>query len=150
MLHNQAVALSRPVLTSLDHDILEAALGPAMPALVTSANPALDAARYTTQVEFDRTYRSILREPAYRSKNLLFISGLNIDISPDDDHPFPLTKFAPWAAYASLRDGRRFLLEQEELTDTLRRQSNENPDRLSFDSSIRDMAEADEIVFEGI
>ena len=132
------------------HDILEAALGPAMPALVTSANPALDAARYTTQVEFDRTYRSILREPAYRSKNLLFISGLNIDISPDDDHPFPLTKFVPWAAYASLRDGRRFLLEQEELTNTLRRQSNENPDRLSFDSSIRDMAEADEIVFEGI
>ena len=83
-------------------------------------------------------------------EDLLFISGLNIDISPDDDHPFPLTKFAPWAAYASLRDGRRFLLEQEELTDTLRRQSNENPDRLSFDSSIRDMAEADEIVFEGI
>jgi hypothetical protein len=130
------------------HDILEAALGPAMPLLVTSANPALDAARYTTQVEFDRTYRSILREPAYHAKNLLFVSGLNIDISPDDERPLPLTKFVPWAAYASLRDGRRFLLEQDELTDTLRRQSADNPDRLSFDGAIREMAAFDEIVFD--
>ena len=119
-----------------------------MPVLVTSANPALDAARYTTQVEFDRTYRSILREPAYRAKNLLFVSGLNIDISPNDERPLPLTKFVPWAAYASLRDGRRFLLEQDELTDTLRRQSGDNPDRLSFDGAIRDMAKVDEIVFD--
>ena len=130
------------------HDILEAELGPAMPTLVTSANPALDAARYTTQVEFDRTYRSILREPAYLSKNLLFVSGLNIDISPDDERPFPLTKFVPWAAYAALRDGRRFLLEQQELTDALRGQSGDNPDRLSFDGTIRDMAKVDEIMFD--
>ena len=130
------------------HDILEAALAPAMPVLVTSANPALDAARYTTQVEFDRTYRSILREPAYHTKNLLFISGLNIDISPDDERPLPLTKFVPWAAYASLRDGRRFLLEQDELTDTLRHQSGDNPDRLSFDGAIRDMAKVGEIMFD--
>jgi hypothetical protein len=52
-----------------EHDILEMALLPAMPTLVTSANPALDAARFVTQVEFDRCYRSILRETAYRNKN---------------------------------------------------------------------------------
>jgi hypothetical protein len=130
------------------HDILEVELAPAMPTLVTSENPALDAARFTTQVEFDRTYRSILREPAYRNKNLLFVSGVNIDVSPRPGFPFPLIKFVPWAAYASLRDGRSFLLEQPELSEALRRQPLENPDRLSFDDSISRMADAEEIRLE--
>jgi hypothetical protein len=128
-----------------EHDILETELLPAMPALVTSVNPSLDAARFVTQVEFDRCYRSILREPAYHRKNLLFISGVNIDVSPRPSFPFPLIKFVPWAAYASLRDGRKFLLEQAELNEQLRRQPAENPDRLSFDDSIRRMADAEEI-----
>jgi hypothetical protein len=127
------------------HDILETALLPAMPTLVTSANPALDAARFVTQVEFDRCYRSILRETAYRTKNLLFVSGVNIDVSPRAGFPFPLIKFVPWAAYASLRDGRRLLLEQAELNDLLRQQSTDNPDRLSFDDAIRRMADAEEV-----
>jgi hypothetical protein len=127
------------------HDIIETALLPVMPALMTSANPALDAARFVTQVEFDRCYRSILREPAYQNKNLLFISGVNIDVSPRAGFPFPLIKFVPWAAYASLRDGRQFLLEQAELNDLLRQQSPDNPDRLSFDDAIRRMADAEEI-----
>jgi hypothetical protein len=139
----------RPAAADIEgHDILELALGPAMPTLVTSAHPALDAARYHTQVEFDRTYRSILREPTYRGKNLLFISGVNIDISPREGYPFPLIKFVPWAAYASLRDGRNFLLEQPELSETLRGQPADNPDRLSFDDAIRHMANADEIRLE--
>jgi hypothetical protein len=129
-------------------DMLETALGPAMPALVTSPHPALDAARYHTQVEFDRTYRSIRREVAYRDKNLLFISGLNIDISPRGALKFPLTKFVPWAAYVRLRDGRNFHLEQDELTETLRRQSTDNPDRMSFDASIHDMSELDAVTIE--
>jgi hypothetical protein len=129
------------------HDILEAALAPAMPTLVTSSEPALDAARYHTQLEFDRTYRSILHEPAYRGKNLLFISGLNIDISPPEGLPFPLTKFIPWAAYIKLKDGTSFLLEQDELTETLRRQSLENADRMSFDDAIDRMTAADGIIF---
>jgi hypothetical protein len=132
------------------HDILETALGPAMPMLMTSAYPPLDAARYTTQVEFDRTYRSILREPAYANKNVLFISGLNIDVSPRDGQPFPLIKFVPWAAYARLRDGRSFLLEQDELSATLRNQSPDNSDRLSFDGSIQAMADLDEVRFDDL
>lgn len=128
-----------------EHDLLEMELFAAMPALVTSANPALDAARFVTQVEFDRCYRSILREPVYQGKNLFFISGVNIDVSPREGMPFPLIKFVPWAAYASLRDGRKFLLEQAELNEQLRKQSADNPDRLSFDDSIRRMADAEEI-----
>jgi hypothetical protein len=129
------------------HDILEEALQPAMPTLVTSANPALDAARCHTQVAFDRIYRSILRADCYRNKNLLFISGVNIDISPREAFPFPLIKFVPWAAYGSLRDGRSFVWEQEQVCEALRRQLAENPDRLSFDASIKRMADAEEIRF---
>jgi len=139
-------SFNRPPAADIEgHDILEVALGPAMPCLVTSKNPALDAARYSTQVEFDRTYRSILRTDCYQAKNLLFISGVNVDISPREAFPFPLIKFVPWAAYAALRDGRSFLLEQHELTEALRAQPLENPDRLSFDQSIQRMAGADEI-----
>jgi hypothetical protein len=50
-------------------DLLEASLAAAMPTLVTAAHPALDAARYLTQVEFDRTYRSLQRAQEYRGKN---------------------------------------------------------------------------------
>ena len=136
----------RPAAADIEgHDILEVALGPAMPTLVTSKNPALDAARHTTQVEFDRTYRSILRANCYDAKNLLFISGVNIDISPREAFPFPLIKFVPWAAYAHLRDGRSFLLEQHDLSEALWAQPPENPDRLSFDESIQRMAGAEEI-----
>jgi hypothetical protein len=78
----------------------------------------------------------------------LFISGLNIDISPRAGLPFPLTKFVPWAAYVRLRDGRHFHLEQDELVDTLRGQSTDNPDRMSFDASIRDMSEAEGVIIE--
>ncbi len=124
-------------------DLLEAALAPVMPALVTSPRPALDAARYHTQVEFDRTYRSIQGEPAYRGKNMLFIAGLNIDISPPEGMPFPLTKFVPWAAYCQFRDGTAMLLEQDQLVEVLLRQSTVNTEQVSFDAAIQAMAEAE-------
>jgi hypothetical protein len=127
------------------HDALEAGLAPVMPALMTSPHPALDAARFNTQVEFDRTYRSLQRDPAYRDKNLLFVSGLNIDVSPAPGLPFPLTKFVPWAAYVRLRGQEGLTLEQPELFETLSRQSANNPDQMSFDLAIRAMALAEEV-----
>jgi hypothetical protein len=130
----------QPVIGPEGRDPLEEALASAMPLLVTSPHPALDAARYLAQLEFDRTYRSIQREPAYERKNLLLISGVNIDVSLRDDMPFPLTKFVPWAAYAQLRDGRTVLLEQEALFETLTRQPTHNPDCISFDAAIATMA----------
>jgi hypothetical protein len=117
-------------------DLLQEALAPAMATLVTSPNPALDAARYHTQIEFDRTYRSIQREPAFQDKNLLFLSGLNVDVSPRPGLLFPLTKFVPWAAYARPRDGTRFLLEQDALFEVLAKQPVENADQISYDSAI--------------
>jgi hypothetical protein len=127
------------------HDLLEEALLPVMPDLVTAANPALGAARYHTQIEFDRTYRSILREPAYRGKNLLFVSGLNVDVSPSGGLLFPLTKFVPWAAYLQRRDGTSMLLEQDELHAALMAQPEDNPDRIDFDAAIATMAAVEAI-----
>lgn len=134
-----------PVIGPEGPDLLEEAIAPAMPLLVTSANPMLDAARYHTQLEFDRTYRTLRHEPAYEGKNLLFVSGLNVDVSPREGQLFPLTKFVPWAAYVRLRDGREFLLEQDELFAALTAQSALNPDEIAFDAAIRTMAEAEGI-----
>jgi hypothetical protein len=122
------------------HDLLEAALAPAMPTLVTSVHPALDAARYHTQVEFDRTYRSIQNSEDYRGKNLLFIAGVNIDVSPPEGIPFPIIKFVPWAAYFQSRDGRSNVLEQDQIVDALMRQPTSNPAQVSFDAAIQAMA----------
>lgn len=130
----------QPVPGAEGPDLLEEAIAPAIPSLVTSANPMLDAARYHTQIEFDRTYRTLQREPAFEGKNLLFVSGLNVDVSPRQGLLFPLTKFVPWAAYARLRDGRDFLLEQDELYAALAAQSTANDHEIEFDAAIRTMS----------
>lgn len=134
-----------PVVGPEGQDLLEESLAPAMPGLVTSPHPALDAARYATQVEFDRTYRSLQRAREYRGKNLLFIAGLNVDVSPPEGAPFPLTKFVPWAAYAQLRDGSTKLLEQDALVEALTLQPTANPDQISFDEAIRAMADMETV-----
>ena len=66
-----------------------------MPQIVTSNSPNLLAAQITTQIEFDRTFRTIVKEHAYKGKKVVFIAGLNIDISPQSGQLFPLTKSAP-------------------------------------------------------
>lgn len=130
----------QPVPGAEGPDLLEEAIAPAMPSLVTSANPMLDAARYHTQIEFDRTYRTLQHERAFEGKNLLFVSGLNVDVSPRQGLLFPLTKFVPWAAYARLRDGRDFLLEQDKLYAALAAQSTANDHEIEFDAAIRTMS----------
>jgi hypothetical protein len=122
-------------------DLLERAVAPAMPSLVTSQNPMLDAARFHTQIEFDRAYRAIQSESAYDGKNLLFVSGLNVDISLNNENSFPMTKFVPWAAFARLRDGASILLEQADLFDALSSQPAQSVDRMNLDSAIAAMAE---------
>ena len=125
---------------------LEGNLLQAMPYILTSGAPLLTAAQVNTQVEFDRTFRSIVKERSYRGKRLIFISGLNIDISPNDDQIFPLTKFVPWAAYVQNSDGSSMTLEQDELMESLLAQSTENPEQLDLEEAIRVMEHAEEVV----
>ncbi len=127
---------------------LESNLISAMPWIVTAKIPMLVAAQVNTQQEFDRTFRSIVKEKEYRDKRLIFISCLNIDISPRQGQLFPLTKCIPWAAYIQTGDGHSQTLEQAEIIDLLMQQSSENPDQINLESAIRTMTEVEEITIE--
>lgn len=116
-----------------------------MPWIVTSPAPLLTAAQINTQVEFDRAFRTIVKEHSYRGKNVVYVAGLNIDISPQPDQLFPLTKFVPWAAYVQQQDGTHYTLEQAELMAKLQTQSAQNPDQIDLEDAIRRMGEATEI-----
>jgi hypothetical protein len=116
-----------------------------MPWIVTDPAPALAAAQINTQVEFDRAYRTILKEDGYQDRKLLFIAGLNIDISPSMGQTFPLTKFIPWAAYVQTANGTHSLLEQQELFDKLAACDSSNPRQIDLEAAIADMEEAEEV-----
>ena len=119
-----------------------------MPQIITSQAPLLMAAQISTQIEFDRTFRTIVKEHSYQGKKVLFVAGLHIDISPQADQLFPLTKFIPWAAYIQDRDGSYSTLEQHELMQALEQQSTENPDQIDLEAAIQIMTEAEEVKIE--
>jgi hypothetical protein len=117
----------------------------AMPWIITSDSPLLVAAQVNTQAEFDRAYRSIVKEPEYKNKNLLFMSCLNIDISPHEGQIFPLTKCIPWAAYIQDEKGNARTLEQAEIVELLMQQSTENLNQIDLEAAIQQMIDAEEI-----
>lgn len=116
-----------------------------MPQIITAPSPLLTAAKINTQIEFDRTFRTIVKEQDYHNKKVLFIAGLNIDISPQSDQLFPLTKFVPWAAYIQERDGSHKTVEQNELVKLLKQQSTENINEIDLEKAIKVMSEAKEV-----
>ena len=126
-------------------DHMENNLINAMPYIVTSKSPALKAAQVNTQVEFDHAFRSVVQEPEYQGKRLLFISGLNVDISPQQGQLFPLTKFIPWAAYYQTPDGKHETWEQAELYERLKSQPKENSDQVDLEDAIKTMGSVEEI-----
>lgn len=105
----------------------------------------LAAAQVNTQVEFDRTYRTLSKEQGYQNRNLLFIAGLNIDISPREDQVFPLTKFIPWAAYVQSASSEHRILEQRELYDALMASDSENPHKIDLEEAIAVMEKTKEV-----
>lgn len=118
-------------LNMVEHNLL-----PYMPWIVCSRSPLLTAAKVNVQVEFDRTFRTIVKEKAYHGKRLVYIAGLNIDISPDSDLIFPTTMFVPWAMYVQTPDGQHEIIEQQGVVEILKQQSTENPDQISLDDVI--------------
>ena len=117
----------------------------AMPDILCSDYPALAAAQVNCQLEFDRTFRTIVKEKSYRGKKVVFISGIHIDISPRDGQLFPLTKFVPWAAYIQNEDGSGYTLEQDELFAALQQQSKDNPHKIDLTEAIHQMEKEPEI-----
>jgi hypothetical protein len=129
-----------PLQDQLEHNLIAP-----MPWILTSRHPLLPAACANTLAEFDRTYRSLVQASAMNGRSLLFVSGVNIDISPDHGEEFPLTKFVPWAAYLQHADGRREILEQDELIERLGAASNNNPSQIDLEHSIETMARKREV-----
>ncbi len=120
---------------------LERNLSSSMSKIVTSDSPPLSAAQANSQIEFDRIYRTIIKEHEYQGRNLIFVAGVNIDISPKEGQLFPTTKFVPWAGYIQTRSGQRLLLEQDGLVEALNSQSDENPHQFDLERAIAAMTE---------
>jgi hypothetical protein len=126
-----------------DSSGLEENLLAAMPWVVTSPAPLLTAAKTSTQVEFDRAFGSVVRSLRYLGKRGLLISGINIDISPQEGPVSTLTRSVPWAAYIQDLDGSRCTPEQHALLDALNEQSEENPDQIDLEDAIWVMGETE-------
>ena len=116
-----------------------------MPRIVTSRNPLLRAAKINIQNEFARGVESIRRGKEYNGKNLLYIAGLNIDISEHSDYP-ATTYFVPWAAHIQVKKKSlgdfRYPMEQKALYDLLMKQSTQNPDEIDLKKEIERMLKA--------
>lgn len=124
---------------------LESNLLPVMPWIVSAKAPLLEAAKANTQIEFDRTFRTIVKEKGYQGKRVVFISGLHIDISPLPGQIFPLTKFIPWAAFVQRADGSQEIIEQQALYELLKEQSAENADQVDLEDIINVMENVEEV-----
>ena len=127
---------------------LEKNLIPAMPWIVSSRSPLLEAAKVNSQAEFDRAFRTIIKSQCYKNKRVVYVSGLNIDISPADGQLFPLTKFVPWAAFIQDQNGNQRIIEQEELFGILNEQSKENTDQIDLEEAIQIMEVAQEVIID--
>ena len=88
---------------------------------------------------------SIRRGTEYKGKNLLYIAGLNIDISEYKDYP-ATTYFVPWAAHIQLKDGtpEEYIhpVEQERLCALIAEQDSINPEQADLKEQISRMLKA--------
>jgi hypothetical protein len=128
-----------------DSILLERNLIEFMPDIVSANHPALRAAKTNIQLEFARVVESIRRSDDYKGRNLLYIAGLNIDISENEN--LPVTNyFVPWAAHVQLKDGSQEMythpIEQEELYAKLMEMSPENLDQTDLKEGIRRILKA--------
>ena len=125
--------------------LLERSLIEFMPTIVTSRNPPLLAAKILIQLEFARIVESIRRGTEYAGKNLLYVAGLNIDISEYEGYP-ATTYFVPWAAHIQLKDGMPgeygHPLEQNRLFALLMAQDIANPEQADLKEQIGRMLAA--------
>ncbi len=128
-----------------DSILLEKNLMEFMPDIVSSEYPSLRAAETNVQLEFSRVVLSIRRGDEYRNRNLLYIAGLNIDISEHNGFP-PTNYFIPWAAHVQLASDTpseySHPIEQENLFKKLMAQNADNLDQIDLKENIKRMLTA--------
>jgi hypothetical protein len=128
-------------------DQLSANLFPYIPQIICSAHPMLSAAKVNTMKEFERLYRSCLRAECFKRRNLLVVSGLNIDLHDRHDrNPFPGTQFVPWAAFHQRASGEQRIIEQKELHESLSAQSLDNPHAVDLEKAIKQNLRAPDVL----
>jgi hypothetical protein len=86
-----------------------------------------------------------VKQQAYRFKKVVFISRIHIDASPREGQIFPLTKFAPWAAYIQNESGEGYTLEQNDLHKNLEQHSTDHPHKIDLTEAINSMKQEAEI-----
>ncbi len=128
-----------------DFILLERNLIEFMPDIVSATHPPLRAAKTNIQLEFARVVESIRRSEDYKNRNLLYIAGLNIDISESENLPV-MNYFVPWAAHVQLKDGPHekytHPIEQEALYAKLMEMSPENIDQTDLKKGIGQIIKA--------
>ena len=107
--------------------------------IVTSAAPFLTAALAASQLEFERTVATLVGNPLYKGKNLMYVAGVNIDVSPSKVEKNILgdTMFLPVASLLIDSAGKRYTMQAKPLTAALERQPVENPIAVSFDAAVK-------------
>ena len=127
-------------------DQLSANLFPFIPQIICSAHPMLSAAKVNTMKEFERLYRSCLRADCFKKRNLLVISGLNIDLHNRElRNPFPGTQFVPWAAFHQRATGEQRIIEQKELHEALMAQKEVNSHAVDLEKAIKQNLRAPDV-----
>jgi hypothetical protein len=125
-----------------DSILLEKNLVEFMPDIVSAKYPPLRAAKTTIQLEFARVVESICCGEEYQGRNLLYVAGLNVDISEHYGFP-PTNYFVPWAAHTQLVNSTPLKythpVEQEALFAKLMAQSPINDDQIDLKENIRRM-----------
>ena len=87
----------------------------------------------------------MLNSREYIGKRVVFISGLNIDISPHKTQSFPPTTFVPWAAFVQKINSHNTVLEQKDIVNRLLEQNEDNPDEFNLESTIQQRKDTPEI-----
>lgn len=115
--------------------------------ILCARHPLLTAALINSLVEFERILPTLKHNPTFSNKRLFLIAGINIDVSPEPDRMFPLTKFVPCAAYKQIADNVGYI-DQAELLDLLNAQSTVNPHQIDLEQQIDQMQSVQEIILK--
>eukprot|EP00284_Hemiselmis_tepida_P011691 CAMPEP_0174927336 /NCGR_PEP_ID=MMETSP1355-20121228/18076_1 /TAXON_ID=464990 /ORGANISM="Hemiselmis tepida, Strain CCMP443" /LENGTH=520 /DNA_ID=CAMNT_0016173431 /DNA_START=25 /DNA_END=1587 /DNA_ORIENTATION=- len=111
--------------------------------ILTSAAPMLTAALAVSQLEFERTARTLIASPAYKGKKVFFCSGVNVDISPQEgskdllDDLLGDTMFLPVSSLYIDEKGKPYSMQAMALAKALSRQSTKNAAAVDLEEAMR-------------
>uniref|UniRef100_A0A6U2JA86 Limiting CO2-inducible protein B/C beta carbonyic anhydrase domain-containing protein n=1 Tax=Hemiselmis andersenii TaxID=464988 RepID=A0A6U2JA86_HEMAN len=111
--------------------------------ILTSAAPMLTAALAISQLEFERTARTLIASPAYKGKKVFFCAGVNVDISPAEgskdllDDLLGDTMFLPVSSLYIDEKGKAYSMQAMAFAKALSRQSTQNAAAVDLEEAMR-------------